>query len=137
MVSSSRTLAFAYLDLEKYFHWYVQLLLESGLIGSHTDVQKKQCLGTVLVLNNFKRSFFLFHSNTTEKISKRNDYYGLSSGSDESDVESVLHRKRRNRSSSQLSSSNQDNDFSLDGLSMWLERLVRFFPLTESSLINL
>ncbi|GAU96581.1 hypothetical protein RvY_08009 [Ramazzottius varieornatus] len=127
---NSRTLAFAYVDLDKYFHWYLHLLREAGLVGPSVDIKKKPCLGTVLVLNNFKRCFFLFHSKATRRLNKKENYYGFSDSSDsgDSDVESqnLTNRKRRqsqNVGFLQTSADSRNSEVSLDGLSTWLERV--------------
>lgn len=66
----NRTLLFGYLCLDKNLIWY-QTLIRQVLDDEHICLNKKNCIGTVLSLNGFKRYFRVYHAKHNEtKISE-------------------------------------------------------------------
>lgn len=59
---------FAYLMVEKNIDWYKKLLLQT--LGDHRDlnINPKNCIGTVLSLNGFRRYFCVYHEKYTEVV---------------------------------------------------------------------
>ncbi|GAB1609052.1 dnaJ homolog subfamily C member 16-like [Argonauta hians] len=64
--SQSKTLKFAFLQLNHYFYWYRQLLANSNLPCG--QLSEADCIGTVIVLNAYRKYFYIFQ---TKKASKR------------------------------------------------------------------
>lgn len=57
---------FAYLLIEKNIDWYKKILQQS--LGDHRElnINPKNCIGTVLAINGFKRYFCVYHVKHSE-----------------------------------------------------------------------
>lgn len=62
----NRTLLFGYLCLDKNLNWY-RLLLREILEIDNLRVNKKNCIGTVLSLNGFKKYLRVYHAKHNER----------------------------------------------------------------------
>lgn len=67
---------FAYLMLEKNLDWYKKILQQT--LGEHRElnINPKNCIGTVIALNGFRKCFCVYHakhpeSNTNQRVSER------------------------------------------------------------------
>lgn len=65
---------FAYLLLEKNLDWYKKILQQT--LGEHRDlnINPKNCIGTVIALNGFRKCFCVYHakhpeSSTNQRVS--------------------------------------------------------------------
>lgn len=116
----NKALLFGYLCLDKNLEWYRMILVE--VLGLDLNLNKKNCIGTVLSLNGFKKYFRLYHAKHKE-----------SSHGEESDSESFLgfddYRDRENTSIEECLSNGYTTsapcctDDLLVGLSSWLEKV--------------
>lgn len=69
VLSRSKAFKFAFVDLDDYFPWYVELLDSTLRQSEHyqmlkksfTSINIKNCLGTVLAINGMKRYYFMYH----------------------------------------------------------------------------
>ncbi|KAF5291126.1 hypothetical protein FQA39_LY14368 [Lamprigera yunnana] len=117
----NKTLMFAYMYVERGLSWYKELLQMSLTEERDLNINPRNCVGTVLSLNGYRKYFCMFHAKHAESRKKKkiaekgnesliNDleaaaFIGFNSESSESDEEILLEGNL------------------LDGLSNWLDRL--------------
>lgn len=108
--SQPNSLTFAYLQLERWLGWYQQLLEKS----SHFHVQLsnmkiKNCIGTVLAFNGYRRYYYIYLPKNARKLCRQ---VKISTGFSESDTDS-------DDSDSQQFSTEE----LLDDLGAWAEKM--------------
>lgn len=118
----NKTLMFAYMYVERGLSWYKELLQMSLSEDRDLNINPRNCVGTVLSLNGYRKYFCMFHAKHAESKKRKkspetdttksivNDleaaaFIGFNSESSESDEEILLEGNL------------------LDGLSNWLDRL--------------
>lgn len=131
MFCSHKSLTFAYLNLDKYSHWYEALLENSDARPERgrVTINVKQTRASVLVLNNKRLCFSVFHAEISN-IHQDDDLLSELE-SDEPDVENgVYHGKGRRRmdtgersSEPGIGDGDENRPVSLHGLGNWLERV--------------
>ncbi|XP_075584769.1 dnaJ homolog subfamily C member 16 l(3)80Fg isoform X2 [Dermatophagoides farinae] len=141
----NKTLMFAFLLVEKNIDWYKKLLLQTLGGERELNINPKNCIGTVISINGFRKYFCVFHAKHPEnnialrRMEENGEFLGLNEANEnsgeESDVESGMlvrnHNPTNNNSNnvSDLSSINNENDdviFEnnlLNGLPNWLDKL--------------
>ena len=62
----NKTLMFAFLMLEKNLDWYKKILEQALDKQKELNLNPKNCIGTVLSLNGFRKYFCVFHAKHTE-----------------------------------------------------------------------
>ncbi|KAI1309437.1 DnaJ -like protein subfamily C member 16 [Halotydeus destructor] len=67
----NKTLMFAFLMLEKNLDWYKKILLQT--LGEHRElnINPKNCIGTVIALNGFRKYFCVYHAKHPETGARR------------------------------------------------------------------
>ncbi|KAB0795064.1 hypothetical protein PPYR_11903 [Photinus pyralis] len=116
----NKTLMFAYMYVERGLTWYKDLLQLSLSEERDLNINPRNCVGTVLAVNGYRKYFCMFHAKHAESSKKRlenkaskptvNDveaaaFIGFNSDSSDSDEEILLEGNL------------------LDGLPNWLDRL--------------
>lgn len=130
----NKTLLFGYLCLDKNLKWY-KSLLEEMLATEELNVNKKNCIGTVLSLNGFKKYLRMYHAKHHEK-----DYYynnqaksdGSFLGLEDNDKEEGNDIEKVSQVASHETVYTVDN--LLDGLPIWLDKM--FDGLTKRYFIE-
>ncbi|RWS13866.1 DnaJ-like protein subfamily C member 16, partial [Dinothrombium tinctorium] len=133
----NKTLMFAYLMVEKNIDWYKKLLLQTLTDYKDLNINPKNCIGTVLSLNGFRKYFCVYHAKHPETSHRRRHrnrdneggaFLGFEDTSEEenSDVEAgtLISRRGFNTADDEDALSNilfEEN--LLDALPNWLERL--------------
>nr|XP_027194543.1 dnaJ homolog subfamily C member 16-like [Dermatophagoides pteronyssinus] len=137
----NKTLMFAFLLVEKNIDWYKKLLLQTLGGERELNINPKNCIGTVLSINGFRKYFCVYHAKHPEnniplrRLEEDGEFLGLNetneNSSEESDVESGMLVRNQNTTNgnnvSDLSSiDNNDVIFEnnlLNGLPNWLDKL--------------
>ncbi|RWS27457.1 DnaJ-like protein subfamily C member 16 [Leptotrombidium deliense] len=134
----NKTLLFAYLMVEKNIDWYKKLLLQALIDYRDLQINPKNCIGTVISLNGFRKYFCVYHAKTTEtsnilkKHRNRDDesggaFLGFEDSTEEenSDVEAgnLIFAKNRLKAEEDALSKVLFEENLLDALPRWLERL--------------
>lgn len=116
----NKTLMFAYMYVERGLTWYKELLQLSLSEEQDLNINPRNCVGTVLAVNGYRKYFCMFHAKHAESSKRRlareaskptvNDveaaaFIGFNSDSSDSDEEILLEGNL------------------LDGLPNWLDRL--------------
>lgn len=135
----NKTLLFAFLMVEKNLDWYRKVLMQTLGDDRDLNINPKNCIGTVISINGFRKYFCVYHAKHPEIKNKRSgadnngQFLGLDdsdlSSEQESDVESgmlVATKPRVRRNGAYLNALHEEIIFEenlLDGLPTWLERL--------------
>lgn len=116
----NKTLMFAYMYVERGLSWYKELLQLSLTEERDLNINPRNCVGTVLAVNGYRKYFCMFHAKHAESTKRKltnkankqmmNDveaaaFIGFNSDSSESDEDILLEGNL------------------LDGLPNWLDRL--------------
>lgn len=123
----NKTLLFGYLCLDKNLDWY-RSLWEEVLEVDFNNLNKKNCIGTVLALNGFKKYIRVYHAKHHEidRYNDETDNDGAFLGFDEDDTEA---------SSVATSGTIYTVDNLLDRLPIWLDKtfdgITKKYYLTE------
>lgn len=67
----NKALMFAYLMIEKNLEWYKKILQQT--LGEHRElnINPKNCIGTVIALNGFRKYFCVYHAKHPETNGQR------------------------------------------------------------------
>lgn len=65
-LSRNKTLMFAFLLVEKNIDWYKKLLLQTLGGERELNINPKNCIGTVISINGFRKYFCVFHAKHPE-----------------------------------------------------------------------
>ncbi|XP_054164963.1 dnaJ homolog subfamily C member 16-like [Oppia nitens] len=124
----NKTLMFAFLMVDKNRDWYANLLMQA--LGKHRALQinPKNCIGTIVSINGFRKYFCVYHAKHPERRKPHESTSGAfigfsddSSGTD-TDVEAG-DTKLIDRQTGDMDDEIVFEEHLLDGLSNWLDRL--------------
>lgn len=62
----NKTLLFAFLLVEKNLDWYKKILLQALMSMPDMNINPKNCIGTVISINGFRKHFCVFHAKHPE-----------------------------------------------------------------------
>lgn len=124
----NKTLLFGYLCLDKNLQWY-KCLLQEVLGLDEINVNKKNCIGTVLSLNGFKKYFRVYHAKHHEidyyddETDNDGSFLGFNDDDDDDDYdfEKGLHKTDIDKLKSNETVYTVDN--LLDRLPIWLDKM--------------
>ncbi|CAG2117798.1 unnamed protein product, partial [Medioppia subpectinata] len=124
----NKTLMFAFLHVEKNLDWYRTILMQT--LGEHKQLQinPKNCIGTVVSLNGFRKYLCVYHAKHPERRKPREGTSGAFMGFEEDSDNSETDIECGNPSLVHRQTGDIDDDIVfeehlLDGLSNWLDRL--------------
>ncbi|XP_013393924.1 dnaJ homolog subfamily C member 16 isoform X1 [Lingula anatina] len=120
----SKYFVFAFLRLEEYLPWYRLILEETiGQQARSLEMNSRNCIGTVLAINGFRKYYCMYHARTVRAFEKMNgqnggngEFMGFDSES-ESDAEDSVSDETEDPGVL------FEKDL-LDGLPNWLDRFV-------------
>ncbi|XP_037074988.1 dnaJ homolog subfamily C member 16-like [Pollicipes pollicipes] len=132
----NKSLMFAFVMLERGLEWYRRLLIPSLPPNQQLKINPKNCIGTVLSINGYRKYFCMYHAKHAEAGGKAGvrrrraaakggasgggEFMGFDSNdSSSSDVEAGEKRERRTRVTDEV----LFEEHLLDGLPDWLDRL--------------
>ncbi|XP_043236907.1 dnaJ homolog subfamily C member 16-like [Amphibalanus amphitrite] len=134
----NKSLMFAFVVLERGLEWYRRLLMPSLPDNQQLNINPKNCIGTVLSINGYRKYFCMYHAKHAEVGGKagarrRRTAKGGATGGGEflgfdeddsssSDVETGEKREHRTARAA-LSDEVLFEEHLLDGLGGWLDRL--------------
>lgn len=134
---NNKTLLFAFLQVEKNLDWYKKLLQQTLGDDRDLNINPKNCIGTVISINGFRKYFCVYHAKHPEirpkrRVIENGEFLGLNNDSDgssdhESDLESGIDTRNRTHRQDLLYNDLHDEiifeENLLDGLSSWLDKL--------------
>lgn len=119
----NKTLMWAYLLVEKNVEWYKRLLLQTLVDYQDLHINPKNCIGTVLALNGFRKYFCIYHAKHPETRSAADgEFLGLGGGEDDAELGAGLLRLHHHEDEGGEGEVLFEEHL-LDGLEEWLERL--------------
>ena len=121
-------MTFAFLQLEYNIKWYRTLLEESIEGVKLENINIKNCVGTVLAINGFRKYYYIFSAKRARQfIRQRNNVsaaLGLHDLDENSDEEK---EKEQDEKDGEIEEKGKDDYFFLDelldGLSIWMDRI--------------
>lgn len=134
----NKTLLFGYLCLDKNLNWYKSLLQE--ILGiEDLNVNKKNCIGTVLSLNGFKKYLRVYHVKHKERGYYEDDadncgsFLSFNEDDEEANVDGIIKRDDVERNNSSRDKACPVEDL-LARLPIWLDKM--FDGLTKRYFLN-